>query len=152
MASFWLNAIEQRTDWIDKLNHPTFHDSLTVDESMKKPQASSSDCPVMKLKKVDSSNSLKALITSGDCNTKARFLCSLDLSKPTKVHNRPNFSCLQSAKSETKDDEKIDSRRKRDAISELAKKSKENQKSKISINFYLQLGSLVVIAIRIIKI
>ena len=110
---------------------------------MKKPQASSSDCPVMKLKKVDSSNSMSALITSGNCNTKARFLCSLDLSKPTKVHKRPNFSCLQSLKSETKDDEKIDSRRKRDANSEWVEKSKENQKSKISVNFCFQLVSLI---------
>ena len=107
---------------------------------MKKPQASSSDCPVMKLKKVDSSNSMSALITSGNCNTKARFLCSLDLSKPTKVHKKPNFSCLQSTKSETKDDEKSDSRRKREANSEWVEKNKANQRSKISINFYIKLA------------
>ena len=99
----------------------------------------------MKLKNVDSSNSMSALITSEDCNTKARFLCSLDLSKPTKVHKKPNFSCLQSTKSETKNDEKSGSRRKRGANSEWVEKNKVNQKSKISVNFYSKLGPLIIV-------
>ena len=126
----WLNVDEQRTDWIEILDHQKLQDSITLDESMKRKPTSTTRCPVVKLQKLDNSDSISALVTSGDCEGKARFLCSLDLSKPTKVHEKPNFSCLQPKKSASKNGEKIDGRKKRHSNSEMNEKINENKGSK----------------------
>ena len=127
----WLNVDEQRTDWIEILDHLKFQDSITLDESTERKPTSTNACPVMKLQKLDNSDSISALITSGDCESKAKFLCSLDLSNPTKVHKKPNFSCLQPKKSASTNGEKINERQKRHSNSEMDKKIYENKGSKI---------------------
>ena len=88
----------------------------------------------MKIRKLDNSDSISAMITSGDCEAKAQFLCSLDLSQPTKVHKKPNFSCLKSEISATKSQQNSNGRRKRDSSSETKENIEENKYSKISIN------------------
>ena len=122
-----MNVDEQRTDWIEILDHLNFQDPITLDESMKRQLSSISGCPVMKLKKIDNSDSISALITSGDCESKARFLCSLNLSTPTKVHKKPNFSCLQPKKSASKNEEESTRRKKRESNSETNEKIEENK-------------------------
>ena len=124
-----MNIEEQRTDWIEILDHLNFQDPITLDESMKRQPTSISGCPVMKLRKLDNSDSISALITSEDCESKARFLCSLDLSKPTKVH-KPNFSCLQPKKSASKNEEESVRRKKRDFNSQTNENIKENKRGK----------------------
>lgn len=128
-----MNIEEQRTDWIEILDHLNFQDSITLDENMKRQPTSISGCPVMKLEKLDSSDSMSALITSGDCESKARFLCSLDLSKPTKVNKKPNFSCLQPKNFASKNEEESNRRKKRDSNSETNEKIEENKRGKKSV-------------------
>ena len=135
----WLNVDEQRTDWLEILDQLKFQDSITLDESMKRKPTSTSGCPVMKLQKLDNSDLISAMITSGDCEEKARFLCSLDLSKPTKVHTKPNFSCLQPKKSASKDGEKINGRKKRHSNIETNEKIYENKESKIFAKISIKL-------------
>ena len=128
-----MNIEEQRTDWIEILDHLNFQDPITLDESMKRQPTSTSGCPVMKLKKLDNSDSISALITSGDCESKARFLCSLDLSKPTKVNKQPNFSCLQAKKFASKNKVESNRRKKRDSNSETNETIEENKRGKKSV-------------------
>ena len=110
----WLNVDEQRTDWIEKLSQATFKDTITVDESTKRQEIAAGACPVMELRKLGKSNSTSALITSKDCESKARVLCTFELSKPTKVEKKPIMSCLNVAKMTSKNDKGINGRGKRD--------------------------------------
>ena len=132
----WLNVEEQRTDWIEKLDQTMFQDSITLDESMKIQPISTTECPVIKIQKLDNDDSLSAVIKSGDCESKAKFLCTLDLSKSPKVHKQPNFSCLHPEKSASNDGKKSSGRKKRSSNDKMDEKIKENKDSKISYTIY----------------
>ena len=133
----WLNVDEQRTDWIEELDQTMFQDSITLDESMKRQPISTIECPVMMIQKLENDDSLSALIKSGDCESKAQFLCTLDLSKSPKVHKQPNFSCLHPKKSAgTNEGNKSSGRKKRGSNDKMDEKIKENKHSKISYTIY----------------
>ena len=130
----WLNVEEQRTDWIEKLDQTMFQDSITLDESMKRKPISTIECPIMKIQKLDNDDSLSALIKSGECESKAKFLCTLDLSKSSKVHKQPNFSCLHPEKSAPNDGKKSSGRKKRSSNYKMDEKIKNNKHS-IDLSF-----------------
>ena len=132
----WLNVDEQRTDWIEKLDQTMFQDSITLDESMKRQPISTIECPVIKIQKLDNDDSLSALIKSGECESKAKFLCTLDLSKSPKVQMQPNFSCLHPKKSSSNDGKKTSGRKKRGSNDKMDGKIKEIKHSKISYTIY----------------
>ena len=130
----WLNGDEQRTDWIKKLDQSKFEDSITYDESNERQESISTGCHVMILRQVENSNSMSALITSKDCDNKARVFCTLDLLKPTnKVGKKPNLSCLQPTNSTSTNGEKADGRRKRDTNSKMSEQTRLNKNGKISV-------------------
>ena len=132
--SFWLNGDEQRTEWIEKLDQSKFEDSITYDKSTERQESSSSGCPVTVLRKVENSDSMSALITSKDCDSKARVLCTLDLLKPTnKLGKKPNLSCLQATNSTSTNVKKADGRRKRDTNSKMSEQTRLDKNGKISV-------------------
>ena len=131
--SFWLNVDEQRTDWIEKVDQPTFQDSITVDKSTKRQQIASGSCPVLELRKQGNSKSPSALLTTKDCDKKAGVLCTLDLSKSTTTEKQPNLSCLRAAKTTSKHGDKTNGRRKRDKNTRIDEQAKLKIEGKISV-------------------
>ena len=130
----WLNGDEQRTDWIKKLDQSKFEDSISYDKSTETQESTSTGCPVMILRQIENSNSMSALITSKDCNSKARVLCILDLLKPTiNVGKKPNLSCLQTTNSTSTNGEKADGRKKRDTNSKMSEQTGLKKIGKISV-------------------
>ena len=132
--SLWLNVDEQRIDWIEKLDSTTFQHSITVDESYKRQVLTSHGCPVLELRKIGDSSFKSAFIASKDCESKAKVLCTLDLSKPTKVEKQPNLSCLQAKEMTSKTGEKASLRRKRDTHVKMDEQIEIRKNGKILVN------------------
>ena len=132
--SVWLNADKQHSDWIDDFDQPAFQDSVTVDDSIKRQGPTSRGCPVLELRRIGGSNSTSAFMGSKDCDSKARVLCTRDLSKPTKVEKHPNLSCLQPTEITSKPGEKVNMRRKRDSNVKMDKRIELNKNGKILVN------------------
>ena len=113
IVSLWLNVDKKRTDWGEPLDQTSFQGSITLDENTKSQVTATTGCPIMELRKQENSDSMSALITTRDCDSSARFLCTLDMGKAIRAANvdkKPNLSCLLPAESK----EQNNARRKRD--------------------------------------
>ena len=127
--SLWLNTDKRRTDWTEPLDQTSFQGSITLDENTKSPVTATTGCPIMELRKQENSDSMSALITMRDCDSKARFLCTLDMFKAIRGANgdkKPNLSCLLPTESKTQNN----ARRKRDTNDKMRDQIKGKKDSK----------------------
>ena len=137
-VSLWLNADKRRVDWTEPLDQTSFQGSITLDKNIKDQETVTRGCPIMELRKQENSVSMPALITMRDCDSNARFLCTLDMGKAIRAANvdkRSNLSCLLPANNK----EQNNARRKRDTngkIRELLKEKKGSMYLFISVSNY----------------
>ena len=82
-------------------------------ESLKLSGSSASDCLVLKLSKNGSNGSNSALVTSRDCDMKAKFWCSVDVDEMKTMEETPKLECLLSNKTSSINATKEGKRRKR---------------------------------------
>ena len=123
----------QHTDWIDKA---TALDYITLHESATKQTITSTDCPFMTLRRVDNGASPSVMIALKDCDSKAKFLCTLDVSRAHKVSNfdkKSKLSCLPKEKMESLNDKEYNGRRKRDSNYEMSERTEKGKGSKLLI-------------------
>ena len=127
--SLWLNADKRSTDWTEPLDQTSFQGIITLDENTKNRVTATRGCPILELRKQENSDSMSALITMRDCDSKARFLCTLDMFKAIRAANgdkKPNLSCLLPAESKTQNN----ARRKRDTNDKIRDQIKGKNDSK----------------------
>ena len=127
--SLWLNADKRSADWNETLDQTSFQGSITLDENTKNEVTSTRGCPIIELRKQENSDSMSALITMRDCDSRARFLCTLDRSKAVKIANtdkKPDLSCLLPAENK----EQTNARKKRDTNGKIVEQSDAKTDSK----------------------
>ena len=129
---------------IKKTNPKSVQSDFSIDESLKLSGSSTSDCLVLKLSKNGTNGSNSALVTSRDCDMKAKFWCSVDVDEIKALDKTPELECLLSNKTTstnaTKDGKR---RRKRTAEKEVEKdvveRADSNKKGKSvkNLQFYI---------------
>ena len=119
------------------MDQQSFKDSITVDESTKRQEMASGGCPIMELRIQDDVHPRSAFITSKDCDSKARVLCTLDLSQPTKIEKKPNLGCLQAFEMTSKNGKETNGRRKRDINNRMDEQVELKIKGKMSVYIIL---------------
>ena len=90
----------------------------------------------MTLRRVDNGDSPSVMIALKDCDSKAKFLCTLDVSRAHKVSNfeeKSKLSCLPKEKTQSTNEKKSNGRRKRDSNNEVSERSEKGKGRKLSI-------------------
>ena len=90
----------------------------------------------MTLRRADNGASPSVMIALKDCDSKAKFLCTLDVSRAHKVSNfdkKSKLACLPKEKMESTDAKKNNGRRKRDSNYDLSERIEKGKGSKLSI-------------------
>ena len=112
------------------MDHLSSQGFLTVDENLDIQMSSASACLVMKLRNNSEHESISAVITSRDCDSRAMFLCSFDVFQNTKLEKKKKFSCLQPNRTSSTNDLKEEKRRKRYTAIERGEQAGANKSSK----------------------
>ena len=88
----------------------------------------------MTLRRVDNGDSPSVMIALKDCDSKAKFLCTLDVSRAHKVSNfnkKSTLSCLPKEMTQSTNHKKNNGRRKRDSNNEVSERSEKGKGRKL---------------------
>ena len=112
----WLNFEGQQADLTKEINHLRNQSGFAVDENMKVDVSSTDDCLVLQLPKYRMTNSNPALLTSRNCKQKAKFWCSVDVTKIKTLDSgeSPDLTCLLSNQTSSTNANQGGRRRKRE--------------------------------------
>ena len=88
----------------------------------------------MNLRRVDNNDSPSVMIALKDCDSKAKFLCTLDVSRAHKVFTfdkKSKLSCLPKGTMESTNGRKNNGRTKRDSKNEMSERTEKGKGSKL---------------------